>query len=96
MSENSPGGVSCQRARVNLYSRSIRTASASIGNRGLEQFAGEISAVSEAAQPEAIHAVYCDAAVQCTQEFRPSEPVQLEPKGGGGTAPPCGSRHRGS
>ena len=27
MSETSPGGLSCQRARVNLYSRSIRTAS---------------------------------------------------------------------
>jgi predicted metal-dependent peptidase len=59
--------------------------SGSIGKRELEQFAGEISAISEEAQPEAIHVVYCDAAVQCAQEFRPSEPVQLEPKGGGGT-----------
>jgi predicted metal-dependent peptidase len=59
--------------------------SGSIGKRELEQFAGEISAISEEAQPEAIHVVYCDAAVQCAQEFRPSEAVQLEPKGGGGT-----------
>jgi len=59
--------------------------SGSIGKRELEQFAGEISAISEEAQPEVIHVVYCDAAVQCAQEFRPSEPVQLEPKGGGGT-----------
>jgi len=59
--------------------------SGSIGKRELEQFAGEISAISEEAQPEAIHVVYCDAAVQSAQEFRPSEPVQLEPKGGGGT-----------
>ena len=29
--------------------------------------------------------VYCDAAVQSTQQFGPSEPVQLEPQGGGGT-----------
>jgi predicted metal-dependent peptidase len=59
--------------------------SGSIGRRELEQFAGEISAISEEAQPEAIHVVYCDAAVQSTQEFRASEPVRLEPKGGGGT-----------
>lgn len=59
--------------------------SGSIGKRELEQFAAEISAISEEAQPEAIHVVYCDAAVQCVQEFRASEPVKLEPKGGGGT-----------
>ncbi|MGO9271766.1 MAG: DUF2201 family putative metallopeptidase [Terriglobia bacterium] len=59
--------------------------SGSIGKRELEQFAGEISAISEEAEPEAIHVVYCDAAVQSTQQFGPSEPVQLEPQGGGGT-----------
>ena len=59
--------------------------SGSIGKLELEQFAGEISAISEEAQPEAIHVVYCDAAVQCTQQFGPSEPVWLEPRGGGGT-----------
>ncbi len=59
--------------------------SGSIGKLELEQFAGEISAISEEAQPEAIHVVYCDAAVQSSQEFRASEPVRLEPKGGGGT-----------
>jgi predicted metal-dependent peptidase len=59
--------------------------SGSIGERVLEQFAAEISAISEEAQPEAILVVYCDAAVQSIQEFRASEPVKLEPKGGGGT-----------
>jgi predicted metal-dependent peptidase len=59
--------------------------SGSIGRLELEQFAAETSAISEEAQPEAIHVVYCDAAVQYAQEFRPLEPVQLEPKGGGGT-----------
>jgi predicted metal-dependent peptidase len=59
--------------------------SGSIGKRELEQFAGEISAISEETQPEAIQVVYCDAAVQSTQEFRASEAVRLEPKGGGGT-----------
>jgi predicted metal-dependent peptidase len=59
--------------------------SGSIGRLELEQFAGEISAISEEAQPQAIHVVCCDAAVQCTQQFGPSEPVPLEPRGGGGT-----------
>ena len=59
--------------------------SGSIGTQELEQFAGEISAIAEEAKPEAIHVVYCDAAVQHVQEFGPSEPIQLEPQGGGGT-----------
>ena len=59
--------------------------SGSIGEEELKQFAGEISAISDQAQPEIIHVVYCDEAVSCTQEFGPSEPITLEPKGGGGT-----------
>ncbi len=59
--------------------------SGSIGSAELEQFAGEISAIVDEAKPEVIHVVYCDTAVQGTQEFGPSEPVQLDPKGGGGT-----------
>jgi predicted metal-dependent peptidase len=31
------------------------------------------------------HVVYCDAAVQSSQEFQPWESIHLEPKGGGGT-----------
>jgi predicted metal-dependent peptidase len=59
--------------------------SGSIGRKELEQFAAEISAISDEAKPEAIYVVYCDAAVQSVQEFGSSEPVRLEPKGGGGT-----------
>lgn len=59
--------------------------SGSIRAKELEQFAGEISAIADEAQPEAIHVVYCDAAVEASQEFQPSEPIHLEPKGGGGT-----------
>ncbi len=59
--------------------------SGSIGLAELEQFAGEISAISDEAKPGRIHVVYCDAAVQATQEFEPSEPIDLKPKGGGGT-----------
>jgi predicted metal-dependent peptidase len=59
--------------------------SGSIGVEELKQFAGEISAISDQAQPEAIHVVYCDAAVQSIQEFGPSETITLKPNGGGGT-----------
>ena len=59
--------------------------SGSIGTEELEQFAGEISAIAEEAQPEAIHVVYCDAAVQSSQEFCSSEQIWLAPNGGGGT-----------
>jgi len=59
--------------------------SGSIGRLELEQFAGEIAAISEEVRPEAIHVVYCDAAVQSVQQLAASEPVQLQPKGGGGT-----------
>jgi predicted metal-dependent peptidase len=59
--------------------------SGSIGHQELEQFAGEITAISDEAKPERIHVVYCDAAVQSTEEFGPSEPIKLSPKGGGGT-----------
>lgn len=59
--------------------------SGSIGAEELNQFAAEITAIAEDAQPEAIHVVYCDAKVQSTQELEPSETVALTPKGGGGT-----------
>ena len=59
--------------------------SGSIGEEELEQFAGEITAISDETKPEAIHVVYCDAAIQAWQEFGPSEPIHLEPRGGGGT-----------
>lgn len=59
--------------------------SGSIGKVELEQFAAEISAIVEEVQPDAIHVVYCDAAVQSVQSFGPSDTVRLEPKGGGGT-----------
>ena len=59
--------------------------SGSIGTNELEQFAGEITAISNEAEPELIRVVYCDADVQCVEEFGPSEPIRLSPKGGGGT-----------
>jgi predicted metal-dependent peptidase len=59
--------------------------SGSIGAEELDQFAGEITAIAEQAQPDRIHVVYCNASVQSVQEFVPAESVVLSPKGGGGT-----------
>jgi predicted metal-dependent peptidase len=59
--------------------------SGSIGIQELEQFAGEINAIASEAQAESVRVIYCDAAVQGVQEFGPSEPIKLSPKGGGGT-----------
>jgi predicted metal-dependent peptidase len=75
---------SVERSGVGIIVLGVDT-SGSIGEEELEQFAGEISAIADEAKPEAIHVVYCDAAVNSSQEFGPSEPIQLEPKGGGGT-----------
>jgi predicted metal-dependent peptidase len=54
--------------------------SGSIGTEELEQFAGEINAITKDAQPESVRVVYCDAAVQAVEEFSPSEPIKLSPK----------------
>lgn len=60
--------------------------SGSIARKELEQFAAEITAISEQVHPEAIHVVYCDKKVHLVQEFLASEPITLTPKGGGGTS----------
>ena len=59
--------------------------SGSIGTIELEQFAGEINSIINEAQPESTRVIYCDAAVQAVEEFGPSDPIELSPKGGGGT-----------
>jgi predicted metal-dependent peptidase len=59
--------------------------SGSIGRKELEQFAGEITAISDEARPGRIHVVYCDAAVQSTRNLarrsrsssRPTEAAEL-------------------
>jgi predicted metal-dependent peptidase len=75
---------SVERAGVGTIVVAVDT-SGSIGEEELEQFAGEITAIADEAKPEAVHIVYCDAAVQSVQQFGPSEPIELEPRGGGGT-----------
>lgn len=59
--------------------------SGSIGRPELEQFAGELTAIAEEAEPEILHVLYCDSAVQSVQQFAAGETIQLEAKGGGGT-----------
>ena len=75
---------SVERAGVGTIVVAVDT-SGSIGEEELEQFAGEITAISDEAKPEAIHVVYCDAVVQSVQQFGASEQIDLEPSGGGGT-----------
>jgi predicted metal-dependent peptidase len=59
--------------------------SGSIRGRELEQFVAEIAAIAEEAQPERIHVVCADAAIQTTREFAAGEPIRIEMRGGGGT-----------
>jgi len=43
--------------------------SGSVGKEELEQFAAEITAISDEVQPDRIYVVYCDAAVNSVQEL---------------------------
>ena len=60
--------------------------SGSIDDGTLAAFAAEITAILDEAAPEAIHVVYCDAAVAGTERFEPGDAIRLTPQGGGGTA----------
>lgn len=63
--------------------------SGSVAGKELEAFFGCINGILKQTKPEAIHVVYCDAAVANTQVFKPSDyPIKsnkFKPKGGGGT-----------
>ena len=62
--------------------------SGSIGPE-LNQFVSEVNKILRTTKPEAIHVVYCDAAVGNTQVFKPSDlplrAADFAPSGGGGT-----------
>jgi predicted metal-dependent peptidase len=52
----------------------------------LDLFAAELSAIIEDTQPERVYVVYCDAQVHGVEEFTADDlPLQLHPRGGGGT-----------
>lgn len=59
--------------------------SGSIGQKELDQFAGEIKAIIRDVRPSRTVVLYHDAEVQDSHEFGPDDMVVLKPKGGGGT-----------
>lgn len=60
--------------------------SGSITKELLAEFQSEVQSALDETRPEAIDVVYCDAAINQIEEFRPDDTVQLEMKGGGGTS----------
>ena len=59
--------------------------SGSIDPVSLEQFAAEVRAVVDEMKPEKLHVLYCDSKIQGHEIFEPGDPVEMKPKGGGGT-----------
>ena len=60
--------------------------SGSIGAAVLAQFAAELTTIIEDTKPERVYVVYCDARVNGVEEFTVDDlPIELHPKGGGGT-----------
>lgn len=51
-----------------------------------EMIASEVTRIALDTQPEAVDVVYCDAEVHLIETFRPDEPIEFHPEGGGGTA----------
>lgn len=60
--------------------------SGSVTAKMLEQFAGEIQEIMSSCAPEKITVIYCDSRVNGVAEFTAQDTVELEMKGGGGTA----------
>lgn len=59
--------------------------SGSIRSAELEGFVAEIAAIAEEVQPERVHVLCADAAVQAAYEFAAGEAITIEALGGGGT-----------
>lgn len=60
--------------------------SGSIDRQLLSVFAEELEGVIRSVRPGVTEVVYCDSQLQGAAEFTPDEPLDLKPKGGGGTA----------
>lgn len=60
--------------------------SGSVTPKMLEQFAGEIQEIMSSCAPEKITVIYCDSRVNGVAEFTQNDSIELEMKGGGGTA----------
>lgn len=63
----------------------VDTSGSILSDELLETFASELSAILTTVKAAKTIVVYCDAAVQFVDEFYPSDPLVLTPKGGGGT-----------
>ncbi len=59
--------------------------SGSVDKTLLEQFGAELRAVVDELQPRNVHVMYCDTKIQHEETFERHEPVELHPRGGGGT-----------
>jgi predicted metal-dependent peptidase len=59
--------------------------SGSIGEKELNEFGGEISAIIRDLKPRKTYVIYCDAAVNKVVTFGPHDELRLEAVGGGGT-----------
>lgn len=79
-----------------LYLPSLRTeavgglaigfdTSGSMGQREANQIAAELQAIIDDLCPAFVEVVYCDYAVTSVERFEADEPLNLHPKGGGGT-----------
>jgi predicted metal-dependent peptidase len=75
-----------------LYSKEIGPmvvaidTSGSIDNTLLSIFGAEFESAVKEMQPRRVHAMYCDARIQGIDTFEQGEPVELNPRGGGGTS----------
>lgn len=63
----------------------ITDTSGSLSSDELDQLCSEIVGIVEAVNPERVRIMWADAAVAGEQEFQRGEPLDLRPKGGGGT-----------
>jgi predicted metal-dependent peptidase len=59
--------------------------SGSMGQKECDQVAAELQAIVDDVSPAFVEVVYCDASVTSVQRFDRDEPLELRPKGGGGT-----------
>ena len=60
--------------------------SGSIGQRELDEFTAEITAIHQDLRPSKIHVVYFDSSISHYESYEPEDTLNIRPHGGGGTA----------
>ena len=63
----------------------IGDASGSVTQREKDQIAAEVTEVAETVKPKSIHVIWADTEVAGEQVFERGEPIDITPRGGGGT-----------